>query len=46
ADLVLMHRYLLGAEPLINHKNGDMNNDSSVDTFDIVLMRRELKNAP
>ncbi|MDE5764855.1 MAG: hypothetical protein K2I00_07800 [Ruminococcus sp.] len=43
ADLVLMHKYLLGAEPLIKYENGDMNNDGSVDTFDLVLMRRELK---
>ncbi|WP_295085315.1 LamG-like jellyroll fold domain-containing protein [Ruminococcus sp.] len=42
ADLVTMQRYLLGNVSLSNWENGDLNNDSRMDVFDLCLIRKLL----
>ena len=43
ADLVLLQKYLLGAEKeLPEWKNADMDNDGRLDMFDLVRLRRRL----
>ena len=42
ADLLLMSKYLLGSDSLINEKNGDLCKDGNLDSFDLVEMRRRL----
>lgn len=45
ADLVMHQLYLLDSGTLTDWKFGDLNNDNSVDVFDMVLMRKLLVNS-
>ena len=42
ADLVMLQKFLLGAEKEITADNADMNHDYTVDIFDLVLLRKLL----
>lgn len=42
ADLVMLQKFLLGAEKEITADNADMNHDYTVDVFDLVLLRKLL----
>lgn len=42
ADMVLMQKWILGKGTLYSWKNGDLNNDGCIDSFDLSIMRSEL----
>ena len=42
ADLVMMQKYLLGIEKLMAPEQGDMDDDGTLDIFDLGLMKRTL----
>ena len=44
ADAVVMQNYLLGGAKLteVQYAAADMNGDKSVDTFDLIIMRKKL----
>ncbi len=46
ADAVLLQKYILGGETLTKEQFdiADMNSDGFVDSFDMVLLRREIIN--
>ncbi|MCM1507503.1 MAG: RICIN domain-containing protein [Ruminococcus flavefaciens] len=42
ADVVMMQKFLLGAENLTDWKAGDLHEDSRIDVFDLCLMKKML----
>ncbi len=47
ADVVMLQKWLIGADELTDWKKGDFLNDGVIDVFDLCVMKRELiKNLP
>lgn len=42
SDLVMLQKYLLGAQKLTDFASADVNGDGSVDVFDMIALRRLL----